>query len=258
VRTFWQAVLWAFSGVGIVGVSALVRKLVARRSRVLPPPAPRIVPPELCQLKDRARLLVVDDQPFEYKTALVQEGFKIRAVRDITSTSDIERGEFDVVLLDLHGVATSISDRQGIGALAQIKRASPAQMVIAYSAASWPVAEGRETEIADVVLDKARAAYPDFREAVVQLLIRSASIEHYLDVLDRLCTHALDHVLGRQVSEARDEASNALTRYVASGTREDLADLESSLKRRGLEEGRLPQLHSTANLARRRLSPWLK
>lgn len=253
-----DAFLWLFGGVGVVALGAAWRWWRSAHPPPPPPrPVPRVVSPTIGQLKERARILVVDDQTFEYQPALEQEGFRVEWARDLDSTVEIEQGLYDVVLLDLHGVATSLSPKQGIGALMQIKRASPAQMVIAYSSAAWPVTESRETEVADVVLDKAQAAFPDFRESVVKLLLRSADVEYYLESLDRLCTHTLDHLISDRLAAAKDLTRASLLRFVGSDSREDMAELMTALQERGLEVGRQPQVQAVANLARRRLSPWL-
>lgn len=247
---------WLFGGVGITAVAGGWRWWQSRKPAP-PPPAPTLASPTIDQLKERARILVVDDQTFEYLPALEQEGFVVKWVKDIDSTAEVEQGAYDVVLLDLHGVATSISPKQGIGALTQIKRGSPAQMLIAYSSASWNVTDNREIELADVVLDKAQAAFPDFRQSVVKLLLRSADVNHYLACLDELCPHGLDHLLAERLAASKAATRDALLRYVKSGSGEDMAEVLSSLEERGLDPGHRPQIHAVANLARRRLNPWL-
>lgn len=251
-----DAAVWLFGGAGITAVGAGWRWWRSRKPAP-PPPVPSLLSPTIDQLKNRARLLVVDDQTFEYLPALEQEGFSVKWVQDIVSTVDVEQGAYDVVLLDLHGVATSISSKQGIGALTQIKRGSPAQMVVAYSSANWNVTDGRDIDLADVVLDKAQAAFPDFRQSVAKLLLRSADVNHYLECLDELCPHSLDHLLAERLAASKTTTREALLRFVKSGSGEDMAKIMSSLEDRGLDPGHQPQIHAVANLARRRLSPWL-
>ena len=247
---------WLFGGVGVVAVGAAWKSFRSRRpSR--PSPVPSLQPPTIEQLKERAHILVVDDQSFEYLPALEREGFRVKWLRDLESTVEIEQGMYDVVLLDLHGVATSISSQQGIGALKQIKRASPAQMLVAYSAAAWPVTESRETQVADVVLDKAQSAFPDFRQSIVDLLLKSVDPSHYIASLESLCSQATDRVLGERLPSLRLQTREALLRFVASGSGEDLAEISRLLEERGLKDGRRPQIHAIATLARKRLRPWL-
>ena len=247
---------WLFGGVGVVICGGIWNWWRSRRPAP-PPPVPALESPTIDQLKAKARVLVVDDQTFEYLPALKKEGLDVKWVKDIASTVAIEQGDYDVVLLDLHGVATSISPKQGIGALMQIKRGSPAQMLIAYSSASWNVTDSRELELADAILDKAQAAFPDFRQSVVKLLLRSADLNHYLDCLDGLLTHSLDHVLAEKLADSKAATRDALLRFVESGSGDDLSAVLSSLEERGIDPAHLPQIHAVANLARRRLHPWL-
>jgi CheY-like chemotaxis protein len=185
VSTAGAFVAWAFSGVGVTVIGLAIRAIRSRRRKPL-----RLRSPELDELKAVTKVLVIDDQPFEFIKPLRSNGFKISHVSDVRSTNDIESGKFDVVLPDLHGVGTSLSDDQGLGLLRQLKQASPAIPVIAYSSARWPLSAAGELELANEVLDKARASLPDFRQVIELNLVRSASIDHYVECLMRLCPSA--------------------------------------------------------------------
>ncbi len=235
--------LWLFGGAGLVLAGWLWKRW--RSSQIRPPQMRR---PSLDELKANSRILVVDDEPFDYLKALRRNDFKVSAVSDITSTREIELGEYDVVLLDLHGVGASVSAEQGVGLLRHIKEASPAQVVIAYSSASWPLAASEQVKMADIVLDKAKATYPDFRQAVEVHLLKSATFEYYRDLLLTLAPGADKDAVGEALAWFISEPDDAAR----------LECLERVLELGSPGNPKLVWAQAVTRLAVRRLKPWIE
>jgi CheY-like chemotaxis protein len=87
------------------------------------------------ELRRRARLLVIDDQVFTYKDLFERDGYTIERWPDVEDLPRLESGAFDLILLDLQGVAKELSAEQGLGLLRHLRKVLPTQLVIAYSRA---------------------------------------------------------------------------------------------------------------------------
>lgn len=98
-----------------------------------------IVLPEipLEEIRKRARLLVIDDQGFNYKPLFEKDGYMLTEWRDVEDLTKLEDNSFDVILLDVNGVGKLISNEQGLGVLQHIRETSPTQLVIAFSNAKF-------------------------------------------------------------------------------------------------------------------------
>jgi CheY-like chemotaxis protein len=137
---------------------------------------PRIPHDEIVR---RARILVIDDQEFPYKEIFERDGYTVAKWSDVEDLARLERGEFDLILLDLLGVGRKESADQGLGLLRHIRRAAPAQLVVAYSSADWPVSYQPFFDMADGVLSKT-ADYVDFKKTVDDLLTQRFELGFYV------------------------------------------------------------------------------
>jgi CheY-like chemotaxis protein len=132
------------------------------------------------EIVKRSRILVIDDQDFPYQQLFERDGYTVSKWDDIQDLSALERGGFDLILLDLVGVGRTESEDQGLGVLKHIRETQPAQLVIAYSSAEWPLKYQPFFDMADEVLQKT-ADYLDFKRAVDELLAKRFSLGFYLD-----------------------------------------------------------------------------
>jgi hypothetical protein len=81
----------------------------------------------------RTRILVIDDGEFPYGRLFKRDGYNLEKWSTLKDMGALERGDYDVVLLDLHGVGKAESSDQGLGVLRHIRETNPAQIVVAYS-----------------------------------------------------------------------------------------------------------------------------
>ncbi len=126
-------------------------------------------------------ILVVDDKKFEHVDRLRRDGFDITFRNDLDQFIDIDDFQFDLILMDLHGVGLKLSDDGGRGVIRHIKKISPTQLVLAYTAhqGSPSKFEGVFKD-ADEVLDKG-ASYLSFKTSIEENLERLRSPEHFMD-----------------------------------------------------------------------------
>lgn len=170
------------------------------------------------EIRKRAKLLVVDDADFPYLALFKRDKYTIEHWRDIESLPSIERGDFDVVLLDINGVGRKHSADEGLGILRHLKADFPAQIVIAYSNNDWPLSTREFFDKADATLDK-RADYVVFRETIDRQLRRRFSLEYYLDVIG-----LVSRARGDRATELRHIAEEAILSRDAEAFRNQIGN----------------------------------
>jgi CheY-like chemotaxis protein len=129
----------------------------------------------------RARILVIDDGPFPYKTLFERDGYTIQQWPDVEDLHALEHGEFDLILLDLVGVGTAESSDEGFGLLKHIRQVSPAQIVVAYSNSDLSLEYQPFFRDADAVLHKTKTDYVEFKRNVDRLLADRFSLGFYVN-----------------------------------------------------------------------------
>ena len=153
------------------------KKTIAQASVKLP----------LSELRKRARILVVDDDPtaFPHKL-LTKEGYNVTYWRTIDNIRDLESGEYDIIVLDIEGITPpTVSTTGGIGILTHIKKYNPGQIVIAYSGHKYDLRHADFWNIADDYLGKPSSLL-DCKEKIDSLLEREFTATYYATVLKQL------------------------------------------------------------------------
>jgi hypothetical protein len=103
--------------------------------------------------RDRANICVIDNEEFPYLERLRRNNFKIVHLKDIENVSSVS--EYDIVLVDIHGVATGLSENfQGAFLIKEIRSRYPSKIVIAYSAQSFNASYNEYFRHADFMLVK--------------------------------------------------------------------------------------------------------
>lgn len=137
------------------------------------------------EIVKRTKVLVIDDAEFPYLKLFKRDGYNIEKWPDVKDLQALERGAYDVVLLDLQGVGQALSPDQGLGVLGHLRQVHPAQIVIAYSNAEWSVEYQDFLRSADAVLHKTKDDYMVFKRTVDQLLDKRFSLGFYIDRIAR-------------------------------------------------------------------------
>ena len=112
-------------------------------------------PLDIAQLRKRAKILVIDDDPNAFPVQVLKdEGYTIDHWTEVTSLERLERGDFDVIVLDIAGVATKFTKMDGLGILEHLKQANPTQIVDAFSGQSFDLGKNKFFRLADDALAK--------------------------------------------------------------------------------------------------------
>lgn len=145
------------------------------------------------EIKKRSRILIIDDNEFEYKLLFEKDGYLIDKW---TTNEDIDQNKidsiyYDIILLDVNGVATDRSEKHGLGLLEYIKKKNPAQIVILYSSERFNFDEQKYIKLADDSLSKS-ADYYDFKKQVDFFLENHTQIAFYLGVVRNIVSNTKD------------------------------------------------------------------
>jgi CheY-like chemotaxis protein len=161
------------------------------------------------EIVKRTRVLVIDDSEFPYQRLFKRDGYNIEKWADVRDLPALERGDYDVILLDLHGVGRSLSADQGLGVLAHLDDVNPTQIIIAYSNAEWSVEYQEFFSSADAVLHKTKDDYVVFKRTVDELLDSRFSLGFYVGRIERELADVA--VSGQVVEKARRAMASGRT-----------------------------------------------
>lgn len=137
---------------------------------------------DFAELKRRTKIIVIDDEGSFPILLFQNEGYSIDEWKKINDYGKLESGYYDIIVLDIRGVADHISENDGLGVLESLKTNNPAQIIIAYSQHSFDLSKSKFWELADEKIAKPS----DFLKikSILDNLIRTQfKPERYLDTL---------------------------------------------------------------------------
>ena len=135
-------------------------------------------PLSLVDLRKRVKIVVIDDDENAFPTRILQdEGYTIEHWPEVKSLDRLERGDFDIIVLDIAGVAGRFAPDDGLGILDHLKRHNPAQIIVAFSGQSFDLSKQRFFDMADDVLPKPVNALK-CKQILDQLIEAKFTVEH--------------------------------------------------------------------------------
>jgi CheY-like chemotaxis protein len=137
---------------------------------------------EFDELKKRTRILVIDDNPFEYEGLFKDAHYSLDKWDDVKDVTALEKGAFDIILLDIQGVGKGFSKDQGFGILKHLKNVNPSQIIIAYSNSDYKLAYQDFFKLANDTLDKSQDFY-NFKEAIDKHITLRFSYDYYFNII---------------------------------------------------------------------------
>jgi DNA-binding NarL/FixJ family response regulator len=172
------------------------------------------------ELRRMAKLLVIDDQEFEYKALFEEEGYTVVKWDDAPNLQRLETSEFHVVLLDLKGIGRNFSSSEGAGLIDHIRETNPAQIIIAYTNARHNFAHQHFLDKADYRIPKSED-FSVFKRRVDESLERRFSEDFYFTRLSEVLTAP-----GYELSASlRRKAAKAIRTRNSEGFRQGLKKL---------------------------------
>lgn len=139
-------------------------------------------PLSLADLRKRVKIVVIDDDENAFPTQTLQdEGYTIEYWPEVKSLDRLERGDFDIIVLDIAGVAGRFAPGNGpndsLDILDHLKRYNPAQIIIAFSGQTFDLSKQPFFSKADDVLPKPVTALK-CKQVLDQLIEAKFTVEH--------------------------------------------------------------------------------
>ena len=136
-------------------------------------------PVPLDEIRKRAKIIVIDDDPESFPCKLLRkEGYSIESWQKVESLSRLEKGDFDIIVLDIGGVAGEYAQNDGLGVLEHLKKYNPSQIIVAFSGQTFDLGKARFWKMADDSLSKPVDAIK-CKEVIDHLLEEKFTLEHY-------------------------------------------------------------------------------
>jgi len=151
--------------------------------------------PELSfdELKKRTRILIIDDEDLEYIPLFESDGYAIDKWDDIKTEklTELEKGLYDIILLDIQGVGKDVSQDQGFGILRHLKHSNHTQIIIAYSNADYNLKYQDFFRLADDTIGKT-SDYFEFKEIVDKNIRKRFSYDYYYSLIEKEISNKAD------------------------------------------------------------------
>ena len=163
------------------------------------------VRPPIATLRDKVKIVAIDDEGFEYAEVLRRHGFQVTVLDDITDISAVET--YPIVIADIAGVGLSFkSPYQGAHVIAEIRKRYPTKYLIAYTGQRFDASYNRFFALCDASMRK-DAESQDWVEAL------DAAIKVYVDPPEmwRKARQVItQHVSPRRLTELEDDYVRAV------------------------------------------------
>lgn len=140
---------------------------------------------EFEELKKRTRIVVIDDEIGFPIDLFKNEGYSIDKWDKVVDYGKLESGLYDIIILDIKGVALHISSEDGLGVLESIKQKNPSQIIIAFSQHSYDLSKARFWELADEKIAKP-SDFLKIKKIIDNLIDKKFRPERYISTLHEI------------------------------------------------------------------------
>lgn len=136
-------------------------------------------------LKKKVRIVVIDDEDGFPVNIFQSEGYNIEKWSTVKDYGKLEKGYFDLIVLDIKGVAGHISTDDGLGVLESLKKTNPSQIIIAHSQHSFDLGKSRFWELADENIPKP-SDFLKMKSIIDNLILSKYTPARYLGFLHQV------------------------------------------------------------------------
>jgi hypothetical protein len=136
------------------------------------------------ELKRRLKIVIIDDEDIFPITLFKDNGYTVDKWDTVEDYSKLESGFYDIIVLDILGVAGHISANDGFGVLESLKNYNPSQIIIAYSAHSYDLTKKKFWEMADETIPKP-SQFLKMKEVIDNVITTKFNPNRYLKILDK-------------------------------------------------------------------------
>jgi hypothetical protein len=144
-----------------------------------------VISDEFDELKRRTRIIVIDDENSFPTKLFKDEGYSIDKWDNVKDYTKLENGFFDIIVLDIKGVALHISEDDGLGVLVSLKKNNPAQIIISYSQHSFDLSKIEFFQLADENIAKP-SDFLKIKNILDNLINTQFKPDRYINTLDQI------------------------------------------------------------------------
>lgn len=191
--------------------------------------------PSLTELVQRTRILVIDDVESEFPFEILRkQGYSLDYWSDVEDLCKLEAGFYDIIILDIGGVATDLdSENEGAAILTHLKHVNPAQVVVAHSGQSHDSVRIPFFSAADQYVPKPVTAL-EWKEILDDLIATKLTVEYFWKAMESMMTvqgcskrqiRKVETTLKKAALDGNIDASEKLRTII--GTVDNLATLTS-------------------------------
>ena len=164
--------------------------------------------PSFDEIRKRTRILVIDDDENSFPHEILKrEGYAVDYWERVRDLGRLERGDYDIIFLDIQGVAIEYSRDDGLGILEHLKQVNPGQIVVAFSAHTYDLSKNRFWKLADDSLGKpvdAAAA----KRVIDDLIERKRTPAYYWKLIEPVL--AQQGLSPKEIASVEDRIATAL------------------------------------------------
>ena len=169
------------------------------------------IPHNIEEIRKRIKIVVVDDEESSFPTQLLStNGYTIEwwdAIDD-RRLQRLERNEFDIIILDINGIAdSSISNDDGIGVLERIKHVNPAQIIVAFSGQEYDIEKSHFFQKADDRLRKP-VDFIKAKNLIDRIIEQKITIGYFWESLNNYLQR--EGISDRKIKKLEKELANAI------------------------------------------------
>lgn len=185
------------------------------------------------ELRRRSKILIIDDDPNSFPSSILRsEGYSIEHWDKIESMDRLEKGEFDIIFLDIGGIAAGWvaegnEQEDGLGILQHLKDYNPAQIVVAFSGQTFDLGKNKFWQMADDALSKPTDAIK-CKEVIDHLLREKITVRHLWCGLEKILLN--EGKSPSEIKKLRRKVSAAISKKKGSSAVEILKSTATSLE----------------------------
>ena len=129
----------------------------------------RFLKKSLADLKDKTRILFIDDRDTDLVSALQKEGWRVKYVDDLDSYNNTDLVDSQIICSDIKGVGIKLNVQgEGLGLVKAIKAKYPEKKIVLYSSISSHDIFDNAIDLVDKKLFKDGQVHP-FDAAITEL-----------------------------------------------------------------------------------------
>lgn len=152
------------------------------------------------QIRENARLLVIDDEDYAHYDVLRRRGFEVTRWSSISTADaqDLDR-KYELILLDVRGVVDDTGSSSGLDAIRLLRRDNPWIPIVIYTSHIRTV-RGKNAETAKALSDgvlKKTLPFDDFLESVFDTMCSSFRSAHFVSRLEGVGVENAEQVVGQ-------------------------------------------------------------